>query len=127
MPDTKKCPFCAEDIKNEAIKCKHCGSAIEEPKKVKEKSSKKGIPKAWKIIFLIVLVLYIFGYIMSKITDNMPEDSSRSTKIESGYYGECKVFDDESFIGCNLGDYCVKRTEWQEGGVHYFEGECTKR
>jgi hypothetical protein len=25
---TKQCPFCAEDIKREAIKCKHCGSDI---------------------------------------------------------------------------------------------------
>lgn len=28
----KKCPFCAESIRAEAVKCKHCGSALVEPK-----------------------------------------------------------------------------------------------
>lgn len=27
-PETKRCPFCAEDIKFSAIKCKHCGSDL---------------------------------------------------------------------------------------------------
>jgi len=28
----RKCPFCAEAIRKEALKCKHCGSAVVPPK-----------------------------------------------------------------------------------------------
>ena len=48
--ETKKCPFCGEEIKIEAIKCKHCGEFIESKKEEteSEKNSKLlMIPQAW--------------------------------------------------------------------------------
>lgn len=63
---TKKCPFCAEEVKFEAIKCKHCGESLVE-KSITENRTKKNQLKKSTLFSIGLLISYFLPWYSTSI------------------------------------------------------------
>lgn len=90
--ETKKCPFCGEEILAEAKKCKHCGEwldktteIVHEIQQAKKEDDDEILVSPFSELFLkIIYWVAIFGLIISGIHDIMPDGETLSTSMGSG-------------------------------------------
>lgn len=53
----KKCPFCAEEIQDEAIKCKHCGEFLDEVNRTAMAGN--SMPWYFRASFIVIAVFCV--------------------------------------------------------------------
>jgi predicted nucleic acid-binding Zn ribbon protein len=71
----KKCPFCAEEIQDEAVKCKHCGEFLIEAELKKD----AGLEWYYRTPLVVLWILLLGPFALPFILRNPQYDTKRKT------------------------------------------------
>jgi hypothetical protein len=79
MDETRRCPYCAEEILAAAIKCKHCGSALDAPSPPQGSNPTNEVSESKRVLRIVVgivlgglLVWWLLSPSSSPQPDNQP-------------------------------------------------------
>mgnify|MGYP007124388186 CR=1 FL=1 len=119
--DMKRCPFCGEEIKTCAIKCKHCGEFIEvtstknTEKQIKnnENNSNTALYVGISVVIaLIILIFMTFPQTDDSITSTYTDDEIESEDVPRKVTGTHRGFGPMAVMNANYGGQiynCMER------------------
>ena len=84
MSDTKTCPFCGEEIKSAAIKCRHCGEFLNKSDEKVEikKGNKNNTVIIITMVAIVIITALIVGFNKNLFKILLPTDNLKSEKVE---------------------------------------------
>lgn len=107
MADTKRCPFCGEEIKSMAIKCKHCGEYLES----KDSPAKQQTKIKWKPILKGIAIFYGFIILLALIvpstTTNETSDNNIADNVETNEVQENSSSNDNETVAYDSNENIV--------------------
>ena len=87
----KTCPYCAEEIQDAAVKCKHCGEMLDGSRPTASKPAKKKTsPGTWGCLVLIVLA--VIWFMVGDFDSGSSTSSTPASHSGVEAYGMCRDF-----------------------------------